>query len=291
MSIDEKSVSVIIPAFNEENTIGEVITSVLDVMEKCNSSFEVIIVDDGSQDRTKEYAKKFPVEIISQPRNKGYGASIKAGIRRAKYNYIILFDADGQHDPRDIPEMLNKLFCCDAVLGQRKITNSQNTMRMLGKIFLRMVASIILGINAVDLNCGFRAIRKNVIMKYLHLLPDGYSASSTTTFILLSRRYQVSFQKITASDRNGKSSLKLLRDGMRALNQIMRMSMLFSPWRLFGTAGIFSITLGAIYGFWAFKVTSSFPASAVMLMSSGISSIFFGLLMDQIAEIRKEKFE
>lgn len=291
MNTPEKAVSLIIPAFNEEKTIREVITSVMEVLKHCDSPFEIIVVDDGSRDRTKEYAEKFPVEIISQPRNKGYGASIKAGIRRAKNSYILLFDADGQHDPKDIPEMLNNLFQCDAVLGQRKITNSQNTLRMLGKIFLRLVASIILGINVVDLNCGFRGIRKDVVNKYLHLLPDGYSASSTTTFILLSRRYQVGFQKVTASDRNGKSNLRLIRDGMKALNQVMRMAMLFSPWRLFGSAGIFSITLGAIYGFWAYSVSASFPASGVMLMSSGVSSIFFGLLMDQIAEIRKEKFE
>lgn len=287
-----KGVSVLIPMYNEENHIAGVLKGLIEVLSTIKLPWEVIVIDDGSIDRSVDRARGFSqVRLIQHKRNLGYGKALKTGIKSAQYENVVFFDADGQHPMELIPKLVERLINCDAVIGERKVINVQNFYRYLGKLFLRTAVWIFLGLRLTDLNCGFRGFKKSIISKYLHLLPNGFSASMTSTLIVFFRRYQVEYIPVTVTKRVGKSKLKEVRDGFKALNQILRMSMLFVPWRVFGTTG-FALTIGGfLYGAVVYLRTSGFPPSAVMFISTGVSSISFGLLMDQIAEIRKERFE
>lgn len=288
---DKRGISLIIPMHNEEENIGGVLDSLLEFLPTLNLNYEIIVINDASTDNSPAIANSHPVRLINHSRNLGYGRAIKTGIKAAKYEFIIFFDADGQHPVNGIGKLVEKLFRCDAVIGERRKTNYQNLYRMLGLTLLRFLTFIILGIRTSDLNCGFRGFRKEVIKKYVHLLPDGFSASMTSTLIMLFRKYQVEYIPVVVAQRTGKSKLREISDGFRTLNQILRMAMMFVPWRIFGTLGVIFVVGGFIYGFITYFKTGGFPPSAVMAISTGVTSIFFGLLMDQIAEIRKERFE
>jgi glycosyltransferase involved in cell wall biosynthesis len=286
-----EGVSVILPMYNEEKHIKDVLTHLFATLSSMKIKYEVIVVNDGSTDNCVKIAQGFPVEIISHARNCGYGKAIKSGVHAARYEWVIWLDADGQHPPELIPEMVAQAEGADAVIGIRPLQNSITRLRMVGKAAIRTLAQILLGVNVPDLNCGFRAFRKRILVKYLHLLPDGYSASMTSTLIFYFRGYVIKTLPVQVNISNATSHMDVVKDGLKALNQILRMAMLFAPWRTFGTMGFFFIALGVIYGFWNYFTVAFFPSSAGMCINMGISSIFFGLLMDQISEFRKEQFE
>ncbi len=289
--LPKKGISFIIPMYNEEENIENVLQSLFAFLGTQNVATEVVVVNDGSTDNSAQIASSYPVQLMNHNKKSGYGKALKTGIKAANFEHVIFFDGDGQHSVNDLPLIMDRLLQCDAVIGQRKIRNSLTILRMLGKLFLRTSASLMLGVKNFDLNCGLRGFKTEVIKRYLHILPNGYSASLTSTLIMISRNYHTEYIPITASPGNGTSKMKIVQDGFKALNQIFRMAMLFTPWRIFGTTGVILIVLGFIYGVITYLSVKGFPASAVMVVSTGISSIFFGLLMDQIAEIRKEHFE
>jgi glycosyltransferase involved in cell wall biosynthesis len=287
----DKGVSIIIPVYNEEKHIVGVLTDLFKVLPTVGLPYEVIVVDDASQDSSAKEAARFSINLLRHARNQGYGCALKTGIKHARYEYVLFVDGDGQHPVCKVPEFVRGLVSADAVIGERSTGNTHRVTRYWGKLFLRFIALIFLGLPIKDPNCGFRAFRTEVIKKYLHLLPDGFSASMTSTLIAYFRKYQMVFIPVEVSIPKGRSKLHEIRDGFKALNQIMRMSMLFVPWRIFGMSGIVLIMGGFLYGVCVFFKVQTFPPSAVMLISTGISSIFFGLMMDQIAEIRKGRFE
>lgn len=282
-------VSVVIPAFNEEAAIGETLDEVLHVIENSPRVYEVIVVNDGSSDRTAERAARPGVRVLNHRRNRGYGASLKSGTLAATGNIVLFYDADNQFDPNDIERMVDELKDADATLGARTSKSHAPFSRKGGKKVLGWLANYLSRTRIPDLNCGLRAIRRDVLLGYLHLLPNGFSASTTTTLVLLKENHDVKFVPITVKKRVGKSTVKPLKDGMDTFMLIIRLTTLLDPFRVFGPVSVLLFVLGVIRGAWYLHLSGGLSQASLFLLVSSVMIFFFGLLADQVASLRRER--
>jgi len=285
--------SIIIPAFNEGRAIG-------DTLEKlCAEPFlalsEIIVVDDGSSDDTAAQVERFPsVTLVHHSVNKGYGAALVTGMKLASKDYIAWMDSDGQHRVEDLVTVLTCMIekNLDYCIGIRNVNSYQEPTRKLGKWVLRKVVRLAAGRSVADFNSGLRGFRRSIVCRYLHLLPKGFGASTTTTLIMLERSYKGGEIPITVLQRIGESSVKQVRDGMRTLTLILRIFLLFKPLHFFGSIGAVMFLLGLGYGLWvAFVEGMGFPVLGAVILLSGLQTMFMGLVMDQISAMRRERFE
>jgi glycosyltransferase involved in cell wall biosynthesis len=280
------SVSVVIPALNEGATIAGVIEQ---TRVHCPDA-EVLVVDDCSKDDTAARAEAAGARVIRRPYTLGAGAGVKTGIRAARGDIIVLMDGDGQHDPADIPRLLDLIGPYDLVIGERDRAGQQNTVRWLGNSTLNRVGSYLVGIPMRDLTSGFRAMRRRVMLDFLHLLPNQFSWPTTSALAFAKAGFHVRFEPIVVRKREtGRSSQKLVRNGIRFLLIIMRMSVLFSPLRVFFPLFVL-LELLALAGY-AWSVATSgrllhLPPSTVMFFLGGLVLFFFGLISEQVASLR-----
>lgn len=285
-----ESVSIVVPAFNEEEGLERVISALGDWQ---NRGAEIIVVDDGSTDGTAEVARSAGVRVIRHRSNKGYGAALKSGVRAANGDIIITLDSDGQHDPCDIPRLLSALVDCDMVVGMRGKGSHTPTLRRPGKWLLVRVANYLAQADIPDLNSGFRAIRASTLNRFLHILPNGFSFSTTLTLALFKEGYNVEYVPITAAPRRGRSTVRPVQDGLNTILLIVRTIALFDPLQVFLPASVLLFLIGVSY--W---VLDSFyirrpniPSGAVILLVSAVIVFMFGILADQVSAIRREKNE
>lgn len=284
--------SVIIPAYNEGMAIGNTIKEL--TTNPALLETEIIIVNDGSVDDTASVVAQFPkVKLISHRRNKGYGSALVTGMSHATKEFVIWMDSDGQHRVEDLISVMNKLIenDLDYCIGIRTATSYQDPSRKLGKLVLKFVVQMIAGKSVSDFNSGLRGFRRSIIKKYLHLLPSGFGASTTTTLIMTERHYKGEEVVITVLKRIGKSSVKQFRDGMRTLNLILHIFLLFKPLRFFGSIGLLMFATGLAYGLLTADTEGrGFPVLGAVVLLSGLQTIFTGLVMDHISAIRRERF-
>ena len=280
--------TVVIPAYNEAEAIGDVVRELLEKTE----GVRVLVVDDGSQDETAAVAALAGATVIRHRRNRGYGAGVKTGIRAAQTTFVAMYDADGQHRPEDLMRLYEIAQDHDAVIGARGKTSHQVAARRPGKWVLARTANTLVGQKIPDLNSGLRVMRREVAMRYLHLLRDGFSASTTSTVCVMQRGYDVEFVPITTRERVGKSTVKQFRDGMNTIHLIVRLIILFNPTRFFIPPSLLMIVAGLTYGFIkAFRFHHGFPVLAMLLVSTGLITGMFGLLADQVSSFRREMYE
>lgn len=286
--------TVLIPAYNEEGGIGPTLEVLL--AEPRLKGARVIVIDDGSTDKTAEVAGAFApqVEVIRHKRNQGYGAGIKTGTRFARTTYVAWFDADGQHRAPDLAEMYGEVLAnhYDAAFGNRTQDSAVVKSRVVGKKVLGLVANWVAGQKIPDINCGLRVFRRELLRGYLPLLPDGFSASTTTTLLFIKRNRHFAFHPIVVDQRVGKSSVKQVRDGMRTLHLMMRILFLFQAFKSFAIfAGIF-FGLGLAYGIaMAIQSGRGFPVLAELLSVVGVVIFCFGIISDQISALRIDLLE
>ncbi|MCK4351961.1 glycosyltransferase family 2 protein [candidate division WOR-3 bacterium] len=305
-------VSIIVPAYNEENVIGRVISELKDL----NNDYEIIVVDDASTDNTYNLACQEVTpdstredavnvaqgfspasKVIRHPYNKGYGASLKTGIKNASGEIICFFDGDGQHRGEDLKEVIKyigetrsarKRVEYDAVFGMRTSESHVPFLRKPGKKFLSWVANYLSSHKIPDLNCGLRAIKREMLIKILHILPDGFSFSTTTTLAAYKLGYNIKWVPVTTLPRTGKSTVGI-RHGMQTLLLIVRMISLFDPLRVFFPIAIL-LSLGGLASLindFAFGRGNIADAS-ILLLLSGLLIFFFGILAEQISALRRE---
>lgn len=282
--------SVVLPAHNEAGRVG----AVVEAIRRRYPQAEILVVDDASTDATADEARAAGATVLRHPYNKGNGAAVKTGLRQAHGRQIVLMDADGQHDPDDIPRLLEPLSEYDLVIGARLPASQSSFLRRLGNGFFNALATYLTGRPIPDLTSGFRAARREALLEFLHLLPNGYSYPTTTTLAFLKAGYSVTFVPIRSSRREGgKSGIRLIRDGIRFVLIILRIATLFSPLKVFlpVSAGLFLLScLSAGYTIFA-EGRLHIPNSAVLLFTMSVIVFLIGLVSEQIAMLRFERWE
>ncbi|MBN1303676.1 MAG: glycosyltransferase family 2 protein [Anaerolineales bacterium] len=282
-----QSVSVVIPAFNEAQVIASVVARIHETMKTLNIVYEVLVIDDGSQDDTARAASEAGAEVILHPYNIGNGAAVKTGIRSAAGDAIVLMDGDGQHQPEDIPLLLDGLKKYHMVVGARNKETEAELHRNIANSAYNVMASYICDREIQDLTSGFRAIRKNVALEFLNILPNTFSYPTTLTLAVVRSGYGLLYVPIKVFRRTGKSKIKLFQDGTRFLLIILKITTLFSPMKVFLPISILMFLLGFGYGIFkiVFLGTRYGPTSA-MLMTVSVVVFLIGLVSEQIAQSR-----
>jgi glycosyltransferase involved in cell wall biosynthesis len=283
-----EGLSVIIPCFNEADSIGSVLSELSDELKMLNISSEIIAVDDCSTDKTLDVLDehKTSVRIEHHSNNKGYGASLKTGIAVAQYEYILTMDGDGQHSVDKIADFLELVEGCDMVIGARNQQGSHH-WRMPGKFMLRKICEILTGEKIPDINSGFRVFRRSVITQFLHMCSDQFSFSTSSTLALMCNRYDVRFEPIDVKARQSGRSAVSVATGFSTYMLILRVIGTFNPLKIYMPPAIFLIVAGVallIHG----VLHSNITDITLIFLIMGVILFCFGLLADQIALVRKE---
>jgi glycosyltransferase involved in cell wall biosynthesis len=283
------SCSIIVPAFNEAPGLP----TVLDELVRACPGTEIIVVDDGSTDGTARVAKDFPVTVLSHAVNRGYGAALKTGIAHAKHDFIVFFDADGQHSPAYIGPMLEALEGADLVIGERQTYTRKSPLHWLGRWGLTRFIHFLTRLRLRDINCGLRAARRDLIQRYVNLLPDGFSFSTTSTVVFAKFGHRLAFVPIEVRRRIGTSSVRLLRDGYNTLLLVIRLIALFDPLRVFLPPAFGLMALGIVYGVFKYATLPAYTGlsvGALSLFLTGVMVFLLGVVCDQIAALRLERY-
>jgi glycosyltransferase involved in cell wall biosynthesis len=281
--------SIILPAYNEEKVIVEVLASMI----SASLAREIIVVDDGSTDRTGELVLDFirahrrkSIQLISHPYHKGDGASLKSGVRAARTAFVMFFDADGQHRSEDIEALAARVPEFDMVVGQR-VNSGSPLIRRPGTRLLRWISQYLAGRKIPDLNSGFRIVRKEAVERFMHILPNGFSFTTTITLAMFEAGYSVTYVPIEVRTRDGKSTVRL-SDAYRMLLLILRTITLFNPLKVFLPAAVSLFLLGGLL-FVRDALRFDITLKTVMILLSSVIVFFFGLLSDQVSLLRKER--
>ena len=281
---DPSSVSIVIPAYNEADVIGGVVAA----LTTAAPWHEIIVVDDGSRDATAAEANRSGADVVVHPYNKGNGAAVKTGIRRATAEFVLIIDGDGQHSPEDARRLVSRLGEYDLVIGARSAATQATQTRRFGNGALNQLASYLTGRDIPDLTSGFRGARREYLREFMHLLPNGFSTPTTTTLAFLKAGYNVAFEPIEARSRVGHSKIRLARDGAKFLIIILKIITLFSPLRIFLPLSLASFLLGAAYAVWTIATQSHVTNSSVLLIMLAVIVFLVGLVSEQISALRFE---
>lgn len=281
-------VSIIIPAYNEETGIQGTLEKL--IAGNFHEKYEIIVIDDGSTDRTKEICQAFPVRVISHTVNKGYGASLKTGIRKSTTDKVVFMDSDGQHDPKYLDELVALLKEHEMVIGCRTEDSFQVKNRTLGKKVIKAVGEFLVEQKLPDYNSGFRGFHKDLIMGMIHTMPNGFSFSTTSTLGFIKEGYNIATFPIVVKERVGrKSSVKFFKDGPKTLMLLLRMTMLFNPLKIFLPASFIAGTAGIAFGIYGYIAFNRFSNGAIILFTLGMILFFIGLIADQIALLNRKR--
>ena len=281
----QNKISIIIPVFNEEKSIVNVIKNIRIRLPK----IEIIVVNDGSTDLTLQKIRNQNVEIINHPECLGYGTALRSGIEFSKKDYVLFCDGDGQHRIEDVEKIIKSCQDFDMVVGARGKDSHQQLNRVFGKAILSYFASLLMGKKVLDLNSGLRIIRRKIINKYLHLMPHGFSFSTTSTFALSKDKRSIKWVPIRTVERIGKSSVRQIKDGTSILLLMLRLSILFEPLKIFMFSSIILFFLTIIsFIFNIFLMGELNITDTTVILGLGTLIVFLtGLLCDQVSAIRR----
>ncbi|HEY2905673.1 MAG TPA: glycosyltransferase family 2 protein [Vicinamibacterales bacterium] len=280
-----ESTSIVIPAYNE----GRVVAAVVTALRAAAPWREILVVDDASTDDTGPSAASAGARVIRHPYNKGNGAAVKSGLRQATGDFILIMDADGQHQPADAMRLVSHLGEFDLVVGARSPDTQANAARRMGNELLNELATYLTERQIPDLTSGFRAARRECLLEFIHLLPNGFSTPTTTTLAFIKAGYNVKFEPIDAAARRGSSKIRLGADGARFLLIVLKVITLFSPLRIFLPVSLATFTLGAAYALWTIATQSHVTNSSVLLILMSVVFFLVGLVSEQISSLRFER--
>ncbi|MDH1623634.1 glycosyltransferase family 2 protein [Pseudomonas chengduensis] len=276
------TISIILPAKNESAAIGVTVVGI----RQHYPDAEVIVVNDGSTDNTAEVSEAAGAKVVHHPYSKGNGAAIKTGARAASGEIIVFMDADGQHDPADIPRLLELIEQGhDMVVGARQKGSQASVGRGLANGLYNRLASWMTGHRVEDLTSGFRAVRADKFREFLYLLPNGFSYPTTSTMAFFRAGYSVAYVPIHAAKRIGKSHIRLLRDGSRFLLIIFKIGTLYSPLKIFAPVALAMLMLAS--GWYGYTLYSfgRFTNMSALLYSGAVMVFLMGLISEQITAL------
>jgi len=276
--------SIVIPAFNEAASIGPLVTD----LWAAAPWQEILVVDDGSTDDTAARAAAAGARVVAHPYNKGNGAAVKTGLRQAAGTYVLVMDADGQHRADDAVRLVSHLGTYDLVVGARSSRTQASAARRIGNAALNRIASYLTERPIPDLTSGFRAARREYLVEFLHLLPNGFSTPTTTTLAFLKAGYSVRFEPVEAASRVGTSKVRLGSDGVRFFLILLKVITIFSPLRIFLPVSAGAFAVGAAYAVWTIFTQSHVTNSSVLLILLSVVIFLVGLISEQISALRFE---
>jgi glycosyltransferase involved in cell wall biosynthesis len=281
--------SVVVPAYNEAESINDTLERITETLKKMKISHEVIVVDDGSTDQTKEIAQKHDgVLVVSHRSNRGYGAALKTGLRNARGEWIFITDADGTYPIEDFPRLWEQNEKNDMVVGSRNAKSQHiSWTRKPGKMVLSILANYLVGKKIPDLNSGMRLFRKELAMEFYHLYPQGFSFTITITLASLVNRYAVKYVPVTYSARKGKSKMNVVRDGLSFIGLIIRIITYFNPGKiLYPIAGALMIA-GILVGWYSYFIAGMLmDDTTALLLLSGLQIFLFAVIMQIVVQTK-----
>lgn len=280
-------ISLVIPAYNEEEAIGGDLRTAIDTFKSSTYEWEIIVVDDGSTDRTAEIVSSFPeVTLVRHQQNMGGGRARNTGVNKASGEVVVISDGDGTYPMQDIPRLVEEMEGCDMVVGARtKEAGTVKVLRVPAKFAIRKLAEFVSGSKIPDLNSGMRAIRRETALPYLRMLPPGHSWVSTITLAFLTNGHNVKYAPIDYYPRKGKSSFHPIRDTGSYIMTIFRTVTWFSPMKIFLPLGLMLLLLGG--GKLVADVIRynwSITPSTVILLLGGLQVLVLGLIADLIVK-------
>jgi len=276
------AVSIVIPAYNEEKAVGSVIDQIISIMEKADILYEIIVVDDGSTDNTVQIIQERAVQLVRHPFNKGYGAALKTGMRKAKYDTIAIIDADGTYPAEELPKLASGIGEWDMVVGARVGKDAEvSPLRKVAKGFLTRLANYLVGTPIPDLNSGLRVFKKDIAMQFYNILPSGFSFTLTITLALLSNDYLVQYVPTRYHKRVGKSKIRPIRDTLGFLQLIIRTVMYFASLKIFLPVSLALFLFGVVIFLYSLLVLHKvMDVTVVVTILASIQIAAIGLLAD-----------
>ncbi len=286
-------VSVLLPAYNEEAAIGKVIDDVRQSLNgsKYKDNYEILMIDDASSDRTAEIAAQKGISVVKRKVKGGSGASRKTGILNARGDIIVMLDADDTYNAVDIPAVLDYFPEYDQVNGARD--SEQGTLkflRMPAKWFIRKLACYLSGYKIPDLNTGFKAFKKEIILKYLWVIPNGFSCVTTMTLAFLCNGYSVKYVPTKYRKRLGQSKFHPVKDTYKYLQTVIRIIMYFEPLKIFLPLSLLLFLIGVVKIIIDFVwIIHRIQASSIIIILTAVNVFCFGMIADLIIAQQKAK--
>jgi glycosyltransferase involved in cell wall biosynthesis len=282
--------SIVLPARDEAENLRQLLPAI----RALHPHAELIVVDDGSSDDTAAVALAAHARCVSHPYSMGNGAAVKSGARQASHDIIVFMDADGQHDPALIQPLLDKLARGYEMAVGARVWNSHAS---LGRRWVNFIYNRLAGYMAArrvdDLTSGFRAVRARHFLRFLYLLPNGFSYPTTCTMAFFRSGLPVAYVPFAARTRGGRSHIRLLQDGLRFFMIILKIGALFSPMRLFlPVSALLFVTGWAYYGY-TFAYFHRFTNMSTLLILSSVLTFLIGILAELVSALhyREADFE
>jgi len=283
---DNDGLSIVIPAYNEESAIGLILNQLMHTLDKVDYPHEIIVVDDCSQDNTAAAVMDFDgVRLIQHKRNRGYGGAIKTGILHSKYDSICIIDADGTYPNERIPDLYNRfLLGCDMVVGARTSSIvSVPLIRRPAKWAIARLAQIVVGEKIADINSGMRIFKRDTVLRFFTVLPDGFSFTTTITLGMMVNDYVVEYLPINYYPRVGKSKIRPIRDTFNFIQLVLSIALYFSPLKIFLPLGGILFLLGLTWGLISALLFNRIAdASTAVILMTAVQIWVVGLLADLV---------
>ena len=279
-------VSIIIPVYNEEKGVLRTIEQIQNVLKTEKISGEIIAINDGSTDSSIEILRKIEgIDVLSHEENRGYGAALKTGIRRAKNENVVIIDADGSYPSEHIPELLKEADNYDMVVGARIGKNAKIPLaRKPAKWVLNKLANYLAKFEIPDLNSGLRLMKKSIVMDFFKILPSQFSFTTTITLAMITNDYNTKFVPISYNNRIGRSKIRPFRDTVLFFFLTIRIILYFKPLRFFGPLSVFFCGLSIMKMFYdlvSYPIFH-FAASTIILAMATFQIVILGLIADLI---------
>lgn len=276
--------SIILPAKNEADGLRRLIPQ----LKRLYPDAEILVVNDGSTDATEAVCREHGARVINHPYSMGNGAAIKSGARNARGDVLVFMDADGQHDPEDIPHLLDKLDeGYKMVVGARHARTHASLTRRFANHWYNRLASFMTGYQIEDLTSGFRAADAECFRKFLYLLPNGFSYPTTSTMAFFRAGFPVTYVPIHAGkrDKDSKSHIKIVRDGIRFFVIILKIGALFSPMRLFLPVSALTFATGLGYYAYTYFFWGRLTNMSVVMFLGALFIFLMGIISEQISSL------
>ena len=278
-----QAVTIIVPAYNEAEGIGVVLDTIINCMHNAGVEYELMVVDDGSTDGTEAIVEAKGVRVIRHKFNRGYGASLKTGIRQSRYPIVAIIDADGTYPVDALPKLLACMAEYDMVVGARTGDYVKiQLMRRPAKWFLKKLADYLSGFKIPDLNSGLRVFRRELAERFFGIFPDGFSFTTTITLAALTNGYRVEFLPINYYKRTGKSSIRPLRDFFGFVLLIIRLIVYFKPLNVFLPVSGVLLVVGFTKAIIDLIHQNFFGVGSAIVILAALQIAFLGLLADLI---------